>query len=341
MPASRPTRVKALPIVTGAAGLCLAGWLLHAYGIGHVLSLLGGAGWLGLLAVVAFHLVQVAASAAGWQAISASAGRRPGLSAYVAIRLVREGVNNMLPVAQIGGPVVGARLLQGGGMALTQAIATTIADLTLELVTQVLFTLLGLGVLLLTVGGGNGVTASVVTGLLVAATVACGFVGAQWFGLGRVLELCLLRLGGVLGWKAADRVQGLHTALRACYARPVAVLHGAGWHMVSWLLGGVEISLALHMLGHDVRIGQGLVIESLGQALKSAGFAVPGALGVQEGGYIVVCGLFQLSPDIAIALSLVKRLREVSLGLPALAAWYLMERRNPALRAAVTEDAMS
>jgi uncharacterized membrane protein YbhN (UPF0104 family) len=90
-----------------------------------------------------------------------------------------------------------------------------------------------------------------------------------------------------------------------------------------------------------VGIGAGMVIESLGQALKSVGFAVPGALGVQEGGYIVVCGLFQLSPEIAIALSLTKRLREVALGLPSLAAWHIMERRSPVARPRLTEDALS
>ena len=80
------------------------------------------------------------------------------------LRLVREGVNNLLPVAQIGGPVVAARLLQRRGMALPEAIAATIADLTLEVITQILFTLLGLALLLETVGG-HGVAGTVVAGL--------------------------------------------------------------------------------------------------------------------------------------------------------------------------------
>ena len=329
--------MRAVPIVAGVAGLCLAAWLLHTYGFGQVVALLGRAGWLGLLAVVAIHLLQVAASAAGWRSISASASRRPGMAAYAALRLVREGVNNLLPVAQIGGPVVAARLLQRRGMKLPQAVATTVADLTLEMLTQILFTLLGLGLLLLLVGGG-GVAGYVVTGLLAACGVAAAFLGAQWFGLGRLAEAGMLRLGGLLGWAGTGQVAGLHDALRGCYARPRPVLESAAWHMVSWLLGGAEVWLALHCLGHDVGIGAGLVIESLGQALKAAGFAVPGALGVQEGGYIVLCGLFQLSPEVGIALSLVKRLREVTLGLPALAVWHWMERRLPRVRQRVRED---
>ena len=330
--------MRAVPIVAGVAGLCLAAWLLHTYGFGQVAALLGRAGWLGLAGVVAVHLLQVAASAAGWRSMSASVARRPGMAAYGALRLVREGVNNLLPVAQIGGPVVAARLLQRRGMKLPQAVATTVADLTLEMVTQILFTLFGLGLMLLLVGGG-GVARYAVTGLLAASGVAAAFLGAQWFGMGRVAETAMLRLGGLFGWAGTGQVAGLHDALRGCYARPRPVLEGAAWHMVSWLLGGAEVCLALHFLGHDVGLGAGMVIESLGQALKAAGFAVPGALGVQEGGYIVLCGLFQLSPEVGIALSLVKRLREVALGLPALALWHRLERRAPRVRRRVREDA--
>jgi uncharacterized membrane protein YbhN (UPF0104 family) len=63
------------------------------------------------------------------------------------------------------------------------------------------------------------------------------------------------------------------------------------------------------------------VIESLGQVVRSMGFLVPGALGVQEGGYVLVCGLFGIPPEQALALSLVRRLRDLLLGLPGLVAW--------------------
>jgi uncharacterized membrane protein YbhN (UPF0104 family) len=91
--------------------------------------------------------------------------------------------------------------------------------------------------------------------------------------------------------------------------------------MVSWLLGGVEVCLAVHFLGHDIGIGPGLIIESLGQALKAVGFAVPGGLGIQEGGYVVICRVLGLSPEVAIALSLMKRLREILLGGLGLIFW--------------------
>ena len=103
--------------------------------------------------MTAFHLLQVVASAAAWRDIAGPMPRRPALGFYCVLRWVREAVNNLLPVAQIGGEFVAARLLQRRAVPLAPAIAGTVADLTTEMVTQILFTLLGLGLLLHGVGG--------------------------------------------------------------------------------------------------------------------------------------------------------------------------------------------
>ncbi len=328
-------------LIGGVGGLALAVWLLQSYGVERILGLLGHAGWFGLTAVVAFHGLQMLFTAGAWRVIAGRTVPRPTLGGFIALRWVREGVNNLLPVAQIGGEVVAARLLGRRGVPLARAIAGSVADLTMEMVTQIAFTLLGLGLLLASVGDG-GIAGYVAGGVGVAALMAAGFLGAQWFGLARVIEWGLLRLGQALGWSGAGKVERLHEALIGCWRAPRRVLLAAACHSTSWLLGGVEVCLALYFLGHAVGLGPGVVIESLGQALKAVGFAVPGALGVQEGGYIVVCQLFGLAPDVAIALSLMKRLREVGLGVPALVAWQRAEVRpshggmgnKPSLRAA-------
>ena len=306
-----------------AAGAALAAWLLSSYGAAAIFGLLERAGW-GLAPVVLFHLVQVAASAAAWRTVAGPTRPRPSLLAFMALRWIREAVNNLLPVAQIGGEFVAAGLLRRRGVPLAQAVAGSVGDLTVEMVTQIAFTLLGLGLLLALVGDG-GVAHAVLAGIAGAVAVAVAFVAAQNLGLARLIERGLARLGTAIGWGGFGEVEGLHAAVTALYRAPLRLLAAAWWHGASWLLGGVEVCLALHALGQDVGIGPCLVIESLGQALKAAGFAVPGALGVQEGGLIVVCALFGLSPETAIALSLVKRLREVALGVPGLLAWQRME----------------
>ena len=327
-------------LIGGLAGLGLAAWLLESYGLSRILETLGRAGWAGVLAVVAFHLVQMLFSAAAWREIAGPAEPRPTLAQFVALRWIREGVNNLLPVAQVGGEFVAVRLLQRSGVKLASAAAGTVADLTVETITQVAFTLLGLGLLLRSVGSA-GIAGYVASGLAMGALAAGGFLAAQRFGGAALIERGLSRLGRALGWAGAAEIGGLHEALRACWRSPrrvgLAMLH----HSVSWLLGGLEVCLALHLLGHDTGLVPGLVIESLGQALKAAGFAVPGAVGVQEGGYVIVCGVFGLAPEAALALSLLKRLREVALGVPALLAWQRRElrARSEAARAAVRMSA--
>nr|WP_321984666.1 lysylphosphatidylglycerol synthase domain-containing protein [uncultured Lichenicoccus sp.] len=324
--------MKLLTLIAGALGAGLAVWLLARFGLGHVLGLLHQAGW-GVVLVMAFHLAQVLFSALGWRSIAGASRGRPGLGDFVILRWVREGVNNLLPVAQIGGEFVSARLLRRRGMSLASATACTVCDLTTEMVTQIAFTITGL-LTLLTLLGRSHVTDEVVGAIGVACLAALGFVGGQWFGLASLFERGLMRLAGQFGWQGMQDIAGLHQAIRSLYRAPGPLSWALLHQSISWLLGAIEVCLALHFLGHDVSLGTGLVIESLGQAVKAAGFVVPGALGVSEGGYIVVGGLFGLSPQVSIALSLVKRLREIGLGLPALAAWQWLEHHWNAAPAA-------
>ncbi len=331
-------------IVGGLVGVGLTAWLLASYGIAAVFTVLVHAGWLGTLAVIAFHLPQMLFSALGWQVIAGPGGRprppddprpqlrpavasgRPGLRVYLLLRWIREAVNNLLPLAQIGGEFVVARLLQKRGVRLAQAVGGTIADLMLEMGTQVLFTVLGL-VLLVRLVGHSEVSDIATRGLVIAAVVVGGAFVALWLGLAAAIEKAVLRLGRSFGWPATAEIGGLHAALMSCFRAPGRVTLAAVWHLVSWLLGGIEVCLILHFFGIDVGIGPGLIIESLGQALKAVGFAVPGAIGVQEGGYVVVCRLLGISPETALALSLMKRVREAVLGIPGLILWHRTEAK--------------
>jgi hypothetical protein len=60
------------------------------------------------------------------------------------------------------------------------------------------------------------------------------------------------------------------------------------------------------------------VVESLVFGLRTAAFFIPGAWGVQEAGYILVGSAFGLAPETMLALTLVKRARELVVGVPVL-----------------------
>ena len=304
-------------------GVGLSVWLLMSYGIVAVLQVLVRIGWLGMLAIVLFHVPQMLSSAMGWQRLAAAGDTHARLRTYLQLRWIREAVNNLLPLAQIGGEFVAARLLRRQGVALSAAIGSTVGDLMMEMATQVLFTVLGVA-LLVHVAGHGAVIEELVRGLLLAALLVVAAFVAFRLGLAALIETAVVRLGRSLGWPATSEISGLQPALAACFSSRRRVFASALWHLVSWLLGGVEVCLVLHFFGHDTGLARGLIIESLGQAAKAAGFAVPGAVGVQEGGYVLVGSMLGIAPELAIALSLVKRLREILLGIPGLILWHRM-----------------
>ncbi len=315
--------MRAPAILAVALGLAIALSLVAANNAGQILAAIAGAGW-GVLLVVALHLPQTAASAFGWRPLVL--GARPSLSTLFRLRFVREAVNALLPVAQVGGDVVRARLLTRTGVPLAASAASCTADLTLEMASQAAFTLLGVAALF---AGPRSRPAEglAIGGAVAAMLVAGGFLAAQRLGLAEHLGGLLVRLGERARWPALGGLHGLGEALRRVYADPGRVAASGAAHLVSWLLGVLETGAGLWALGLHPSWREALVVESLGQMVRSLGFAVPGALGVQEGGYVLICSLFGIAPSGALALSLIRRVREIALGAPGLMLWQWSEMR--------------
>ena len=310
-----PDRFRRLSTVLA---LALGGALLAHVGIARVADLLLRARWW-LASVLVLHMVQIALTAAAWRTVA-----RPGVPAlhvFVVARWLREGVNSLLPVLPVAGPLAAIRLLVRRGMVLPHAVAATLADSTVELVTQIPFTLFGL-VLLVAVRGRGAVSVWMMAGLGVTCALGAMLVPAQRLGFARLAERGARRFG----W--AGRIDGLDVALARIQGQRRGLAVAAVRHLLAWMLGGLEVWIALRALGHAIGGAPALVIESLGLAIRGAAFVVPGALGVQEGGLILVCGLFGVSPALGLALSLVKRLRDAAFGVPSLALWLGAERRQ-------------
>ena len=307
------------------AGVAIACGLVVREGVGAVLGTLLALGW-GFMPVFAVHLVQLQFSALGWRPLVAPPWPRP-LGALFVIRWIREAINGLLPVAHIGGEIVGARLLSFRGARGDVAGASVVLDVTVEVVTQILFTLAGIALLALQDRSAGGIGDLLVELLLAVAAVG-GFIAAQRLGLFKLIERFLNPMMERQGWLSRDAIRGLHDAIQALHRDHRALAESAVWHSLSWLLGTIEVWLALHFMGFAIDIREALIIESLGQAAHSAGFMVPGGIGVQEGGLVLAGVALGVPAEVALALSLAKRLREVILGLPALAVWQYIESRQ-------------
>lgn len=318
-PTSGASRLKTGLILSAAVGIALGIALVLYYGLSDVGEAFLTAGWQGLLAVSAVHIVSLLLCALAWQVLVP--GEKNGtFRACLWARFVRDGVGNVLPIFPAAGEVVAARELALSGVAAGAAGASALVDLTTEMVSQLLFTLLGL-VLLVFERPGSGHVWPAAAGLGLATLALGGFAIAQRKGLLKFLESLPERLGMTKTWATLPEATSIHAGVQAIYDRPACVAASVGIHFAAWIAGAAEAWTALWFMGHPLSFSNILIIESLVFALRSAAFVVPWAAGVQEGGYVVLGGLFGLSPDVALALSLLKRARELITGIPALVMW--------------------
>ena len=315
--------ISGLAMIAGIAAIVA----LTAYqGADEVRQTLVAAGW-GILLVTALHMAPTLTSTLAWH--SASRGIDPASrTAFLWARMVREAVNGLLPVSQVGGDVVGARLLVFSGMRPPQAGASVLVDLTLEFLTQIVFTVIGLAVLLVDGGSDSKLAVPAAAGIAVAVCAGVGFVLAQRWGLFRLFEAMLARLSAIVPWPALGSLATLHDMAMAIYKDRVGIGRACLWHMASWFLGVVEVWLTLYILGIHTGFAEALILESLGQAIRTAAFLVPGAYGVQEGGYMILAAQLGIPAEIGLSVSLVKRVRELILGIPLMLIWQVHEGRR-------------
>lgn len=272
----------------------------------------------GLIVILALHVVVMAIDGIAWRTLLPACDRGT-FALLLWARWVRESTNVLLPVAQVGGEVVATRLLVRNGVALRHATASVVVDKLAEAVTLLLFALTGLAGMV-AIRGVNDLTRGIAVALAIVTTIALGAVAFQKVGgfshLERWLSIAVRKVNAAAFREFTDIVGAIKATGRA---RRLAV--AAALHFTGWLLGSSEVWLALRYMGHPISAPAALVIESLSSTITAAGFMVPGAIGVQEAGYMAITAALGLPAELGLAVSLVKRTRQLLLGLPALASW--------------------
>jgi len=310
------------------AGVLLFIAVLVSQGLTAVFATLAVAGW-GLLLLAVLHGVPLVLDAGSIRVLFEAGRLRRPLSASILARWVGESANSFLPAGPIGGPVVMARHLALRGMPISEAAASVTVSTTLQALAQVAFALLGVLVLLAQASTmarhAIWLPLSLAGGVLVFCLA--GFYWTQRRGLYGKLMRAAARLAGRSDWSQwVDQAHSIDSAVHEAYGRRGPTVASFGLSLIGWIVGTAEVYLILLLLNSPVGWSEALLLESLGQAIRAAGFAIPGSLGVQEGGYLLLAPLAGLRPETALALSLAKRAREVVLGVPGLLYLHWSER---------------
>jgi putative membrane protein len=321
-----PGKIQLTFYLLGFAGAALFTGLLIRQGASQVGAAVATAGW-GIAAVVAYHFVPIFLDAVSWRALFPKSDRLP-LRKLFWMRWVGESVSTLVPSAAVGGDIVRARLATINGVALPISAGSVLVDITLGVFTQAFFTVLGLA-LLVGVTGQKSFVRPTLLGTLLGIVAVAGFYFVQRLGMFRFLGLIVARLANSPEWQSlVQSGETLDRAIRALYARRRGVAMCCVWTIVSLLSGSGEIWIALHALGLPATFVNALILQSMALTIRSAAFAVPGGLGVQEGGYLFVGNLLGIPGDAAFALSLIARVREVAIGIPGLVCWQVIEGRR-------------
>ncbi|MBS0234084.1 MAG: flippase-like domain-containing protein [Proteobacteria bacterium] len=309
------------------AGFLFAICLVVYFGISEVWDALATAGWRGIAAIMCAYLASLAFCAWSWRVLLIEKYPQSRGGLFLWARWVRDSVGNLLAIVPGAGEAAGARELTKHGLKVNVAAATTIVDMTTEMLSQLIYTFMGLA-FLFAYHPDEPAAWWAAGGLAVATIAVVGFLVAQRNGLILFLESLPAKLGFTRAWEGLSDTGSVHAAIQSIYREKREVLASVGLHVVGWLAGAAETWLALWFMNHTLAAGDVLSLESLVFALRTAAFVIPWAAGVQEGGYIVVGALFGLGPDVALALSLLKRAREVLTGVPGLIAWHIAEGKR-------------
>jgi putative membrane protein len=305
-------------------GVCATAALILGTGSTEIFKLLSQAKWW-LPWLVPLHALPLLLDAAGWRTLIVMPC---SLSRLFCIAAVREGINRLLPVANIGGEVAGVHLLIRHRVSAPEAAASVIVETLLTLVSQSIFASIGLACLIPLVGLAP-LTSGMLLTLGLTLLVIVGFAMLLKHGAAfQRVERAATRLSAKFS-REGLRFDGrfLDEAIHRLLASPRRLLRASLWQILGLLAGCAETWLVLRWLGHPISAGAAIALESLTQAARSIFFVVPAGLGIQEAGLIGLGRLMGIDAEVAVSLSLAKRLREIMFGLPALGLWQWWEGR--------------
>lgn len=311
-----PVRVAA--VAAWLAGLALLVWLLSRVDLEAVFAGVEKIGVWGIVLIIAYHWAPLSLDAIGWHALFAPAPSRRKL---VWARWIGEAGNSLLPGQ--AGEILRVRAAVLVGASGTVATSATVVDVTIGVMAQIVFSLLGLALFAQRVGIADALLwlAAGIAALIAGIAV---FVKLQHRGMfGALAPLVSRWIAG-----ASTLAGSIDQGVRALWQRPGAIGRAAFWRLSSFLVGAGEVWLIFHFLGVEASFADAIALEGLGQAARAAAFLVPSGIGVQESALVFLSTALGIPAESAVAMALVKRARELALGVPGLVTWQAMELRR-------------
>ena len=311
-----------LALAVGIGVLALV--LLH-FDLSLVARALTHAGFGGLAIVILAGLAAELVLAVG---IIPLLPRPVPLAVVFAARQLRDSSSDVLPITQIGGVAFAARAFVLAGLGAFEASASVIADLTTETFAQGLYVLAGVAASLSLLH--RNALLSPWTGAMLG--------GALFLSIGSLLFAILQlngsrwaeRLGGKLFAPTAAHAHNFSEAVHAIYRARTRVALSILLQFAGWIASGLWLWVVLAVMDLNPDLWSAIAVQALVEGLRSATVFIPAAIGIQEAGYAAVAPVFGLPPEIGLAVSLLRRARDIIVAVPVLLIWQILEGRRAA-----------
>ncbi|RMH07024.1 MAG: TIGR00374 family protein [Nitrospirae bacterium] len=285
------------------------GWTEIVRSIGHV-------GWLPFLVILLPTAVGYALEAYGWKLTLGPHAQVVRFTHVFAIRMAGEVINVTTPTGYMGGEPVKAYFLERYGVSLVDGFASVITAKTSMTLAQVLFMAFGIG---LTLGWLEYTSFS--SGIM-AASAGVGVLGvgvllllmAQRYGIGAGLLLLLRKTGLSVPFLQAQekRLLAVDHLIREFYTTQRRLfLLVLGTYFLAWLLEAVEVYAILVFLGEPVEWWASISIAAVAVLIKGGTFFIPGSLGAQEAGYLLLLMGFGYPDVVGMTFAVLRRIREI------------------------------
>lgn len=312
-------------LIALALGLAVLVLMFTHFDLGQVHQALARVGLGGLGLVVVAGLVAELVLAVG---IIPLLPRSVPLHLIFAARQLRDSSSDVLPITQLGGVAFAARALVLAGLGASQASASVIADLTTETFAQGLYVLAGIAASL----------SLLHSNALLSPWTGAMLGGALFLSIGSLLFAVLQLNGSRWAEKLDNRLfsltaghaQNFSEAVHAIYRRRTHVMLSILLQFAGWIASGLWLWMVLAVMGLAPDLWSAIAMQALVEGLRSATVFIPAAIGVQEAGYAAVAPVFGFSPEIGLAVSLLRRARDIIVAVPVLLLWQFVEGRRAA-----------
>ena len=287
-------------------------WILNEVGwetLGHYLRQVG---WYWPLLLLPYGVVTWL-EAWSWRYILVDTPARTTVGRLFWLRLGGEALNQLTPTASLGGEPFKASRLQADGVPLEVASASVVIMKGILVLSLVLYIFVGLALAPVYLPEAAKHMLFLCLAALGLAAAGIVFVVVQrWEPFGNSFRFLDRR--GWLPHFLRDHegfLEDLDTAMSQFYRQyPSRAALAFFLFFLSWLLHSVEVYLIFWLLGHPISWGMAVCLDALAMLFTALGFFIPAAMGVQEGGNILLALGFKLGFDLGAAFSILRRIRE-------------------------------